>query len=188
MLGNPRRENDFIFEIDLKIDLDTINDIAMASNTSFLYTTKGIDMSSKNLTYFTANEAHQADISSFEKVKSTNPSLALCVRHPVKVSVSDLFEETKDLAAQAPPEEEKREPFKSTVSGREIPLDEPIYVCKRAGGRFPLVYLTEAEVQMEGHPFDVDPLIYFRVSSGHHFKVDKLPTIDLAKYYQRSET
>lgn len=143
-------------------------------------------MSKTNLAYFTADEACKAVVSDLDKVKSTNPGLAIFVRHPAKVSLTELFEETKELAAEAPPEEEKREPFKSTSSGRAIPLDEPIYVSKSDSERFPQVYLTESEVQQEGHPFDVNPLIYFRVPGGHHFKVDKLPTVSLSKYYLQS--
>ena len=44
--------------------------------------------------------------------------------------------------------------------------------------------MTEAEVFQEGHTFDINPLIYYRLGAGQHQLAKTLPKINLALFYQ----
>lgn len=45
------------------------------------------------------------------------------------------------------------------------------------------IYLSESEVFETNHPFDINPLIYYRVKPGFHALVEQLPLIELKDIY-----
>jgi len=122
------------------------------------------------------------------------PELVFATRHPLK----DFNEQSKD-AGYLPDLEEligdagalptnKGKPFEgviSTLTGKPI-LQGPLYVAKTlVDGQVKEVYATQEEVLAGGAAFDLQPLVFYRMT-GPILDHAGLPAIDADKVFHRS--
>ena len=68
-------------------------------------------------------------------------------------------------------------------SNAQLKADQPLYYSHSTiSGEVNKVFASEEEVLSGGQPFDCNPLIFYRIKKAS-INIDKLPLIDLPKFY-----
>ena len=76
--------------------------------------------------------------------------------------------------------------IKTTIEGARIQANTPLYYSYTTiSEKDRRIFATHAEVDTGSQPWDLDPLIFFRIKKPTK-SIDKLPKIDLSKYFKQA--
>ena len=113
--------------------------------------------------------------------------LSLAIKYPIRNFEHKFLHDLKELQGKLEVEESKvYEGVKSSLNNKEITHEEALfYSYSKISGSSQRVYVTYDEMISNDNHFNLNPLIYYRVSQPVK-DLSVLPTIDLSKLYDRA--
>ena len=131
----------------------------------------------------------------YHESKDQLPGLALAIKHPIAHfldkadQLPDLVELLDQLTLTSEQQTDRKTLVKSSLSGEKIDdATSPLYCSvQRVQGVETRIYLSESQVFSEDYTAaTMNPMIFYRVKSQAKVDYERLPPINIAKFYAQS--
>ena len=122
----------------------------------------------------------------YQDKKGELPDLSFACRYPIENFREKTFPDLDALLPEIEIDESPTATYPALTYQKEpLPSTKPLYYANaKISGRDVKIYASEEEVLQSGQPFDMNPLIFYRISkTAKH--LDKLPMMNLTDYFKQ---